>query len=87
MKVSNLINIFLVMFIIYLLLKPKPVENPYYIREIKASIKRQDSLVNEINNLKTLKDEIKDSMVFFFLPPLMGLRMNKSFFLAISPNS
>ena len=62
MKTSNIINIILVMAVIYLLMKPKEIENPYYIREVKASIERQDSLVNLINDLQTLKYELKDSI-------------------------
>ena len=62
MKTSNIINIILVMVVVYLLVKPKPLENPYYIREVKASIKRQDSLVNLINDLQTIKYELKDSI-------------------------
>ena len=50
------------MVVIYLLVKPKPIENPYYLREVKASIKRQDSLVNLINDLQTPRHEIKDSL-------------------------
>lgn len=61
-KAKDIILIVLVMFVIYLLIKPKPVENPYYLREMKESIKRQDSLVNEINNLQYFKNEIKDTL-------------------------
>ncbi len=63
MKTSNIINIVLVMVVVYLLAKPKPVSNPYYIREMKASIERQDSLVHLVNNLQTKKYELKDSML------------------------
>ena len=59
---SNIINIVLLMVVVYLLVKPKPIENPYYIREVKASIERQDSLVHLINELQTLKYELKDSI-------------------------
>ena len=62
MKTSNIINIVLVMVVVYLLAKPKPVSNPYYLREVKASIKRQDSLVKLINELQTPRHEIKDSL-------------------------
>lgn len=62
MKTSNIINIILVMAVICLLMKPKEIENPYYLREVKASIERQDSLVNLINDLQTIKYELKDSI-------------------------
>ncbi len=57
-----MINIILVMAVIYLLMKPKEIENPYYLREVKASIERQDSLVDLINDLQTKKYELKDSI-------------------------
>ena len=59
---SNIINIVLVMLVLYLVNRPKTIENPYYLREVKASIKRQDSLVNLINDLQTIKYELKDSI-------------------------
>ncbi len=59
---SNIINIVLVMLVLYLVNRPKPIENPYYLREVKASIKRQDSLVNLINDLQTKRNERKDSV-------------------------
>jgi hypothetical protein len=62
MKPSNIANIVLVGVVVYLLMKPKPVENPYYLREMKKSIKRQDSLVNLINELQTVKYELKDTI-------------------------
>ena len=63
MKTKDFILIGLSMVVIYLLVKPEKVTNPYYIREMKASIERQDSLVNLVNNLQTLKYELKDSML------------------------
>ena len=62
MKTSNIINIVLVCAVVYLLIKPKTVENPYYIREMKKSIERQDSLVKLINELQTPKNELKDTI-------------------------
>ena len=62
MKTSNIINIVLICVVVYLLMKPKPVENPYYIREMKKSIERQDSLVNFINELQKPKNELKDTI-------------------------
>jgi len=59
---SNIINIVLVMLVLYLVNRPKPIENPYYLREVKASIERQDSLVDLINDLQTKKYELKDSI-------------------------
>ena len=62
MKTKDFILIGLSMAVIFLLVKPEKVSNPYYLREMKASKKRQDSLVNELNELKTLKYELKDSI-------------------------
>ncbi len=62
MKTSNIINIILVMAVVYAFSEAKPIENPYYLREVKASIERQDSLVNLINDLQTIKYELKDSI-------------------------
>ena len=50
------------MAVIYLLLKPKPIESPYYLREMKESIERQDSLITLVNELQTIKYELKDSI-------------------------
>jgi len=62
MKTKDFILIGLSMVVIFLLVKPEEVSNPYYLREMKASKKRQDSLVNELNELKTPRHEIKDSI-------------------------
>lgn len=62
MKTKDFILIGLSMVVIYLLFKPKEETNPYYLREMKASKYRVDSLVHLINELQTLKYELKDSI-------------------------
>lgn len=62
MKTKDILLILLSMVVVYLLVKPKPVENNHYQQEMKESQHREDSLVNIINNLQSIKYELKDSI-------------------------